>query len=246
MLTEAVRLPLAEGVKVTLIVQLPPATTELPQVLLWAKSPALVPVIAKLEILMAPLPLLLRVAVCAALLVPTDWFPKERLVGERPSSGAVPVPERLTACGLPMALSVMLTEAVRLPLAEGVKVTLIVQLPPAATELPQVLLWAKSPALVPVIARLEILMAPLPLLLRVAVCAALLVPTDCFPKERLVGERPSSGAVPVPERLTACGLPMALSVMLTEAVRLPLAEGLKVTLIVQLAPAATELPQLSV
>jgi hypothetical protein len=34
--------------------------------------------------------------------------------------------------------------------------------------------------------------------------------------------------------------------MLTQAVRLPLAEGLKVILIVQLAPAATELPQLSV
>jgi hypothetical protein len=34
--------------------------------------------------------------------------------------------------------------------------------------------------------------------------------------------------------------------MLTEAVRLPLAEGLKVTLIVQLAPAATELPHVLV
>jgi hypothetical protein len=33
----------------------------------------------------------------------------------------------------------MLTEAVRLPLAVGVKVTLIVQLAPAATELPQAL-----------------------------------------------------------------------------------------------------------
>jgi hypothetical protein len=33
----------------------------------------------------------------------------------------------------------MLTEAARLPLAEGVNVTLILQFPPAATELPQVL-----------------------------------------------------------------------------------------------------------
>jgi hypothetical protein len=33
----------------------------------------------------------------------------------------------------------MLTEAVRLPLAKGVNVTLMVQLPPAATELPHVL-----------------------------------------------------------------------------------------------------------
>jgi hypothetical protein len=36
-------------------------------------------------------------------------------------------------------LSVILTEAARLPLAEGVNVTLIVHFPPAATELPQVL-----------------------------------------------------------------------------------------------------------
>ena len=66
-------------------------------------------------------------------------MPKPRLVGETLTRAAVPVPERLTVCGLPLALSVMLTEAVRLPLAEGVNVTLIVQLAPAATELPHVL-----------------------------------------------------------------------------------------------------------
>ena len=49
------------------------------------------------------------------------------------------MPVRLTVCGLPVALSVMVTEAVRLPGAVGVKVTLMVQLPPAGTELPQVL-----------------------------------------------------------------------------------------------------------
>ena len=49
------------------------------------------------------------------------------------------MPERLTVCGLPLALSMMLTEAVRLPLAEGVKITLIVQWALAATELPHVL-----------------------------------------------------------------------------------------------------------
>ena len=67
-------------------------------------------------------------------------MPKARLVAERLTRAAVPVPERLTVCGLPLALSVMLTEAVRLPLAEGVKVTLMVQLAAAATELPHVLL----------------------------------------------------------------------------------------------------------
>jgi hypothetical protein len=59
------------------------------------------------------------------------------------------------------------TEAVRVPLAEGVKVTLMVQLAPAATELPQVLVWAKSPAFVPVTDTLEIARAELPELLMV-------------------------------------------------------------------------------
>jgi hypothetical protein len=48
-------------------------------------------------------------------------------------------------CGLPAALSEMLTAAVRVPVAVGVNVMLIVQLPPAATELPQVFVSEKSP-----------------------------------------------------------------------------------------------------
>jgi hypothetical protein len=99
--------------------------------------------------------------------VSTGWLSKERLVVERLAAGAVPVPLRLAVCGLPVALSVTLTEAVRLPLAEGVKVTLIVQVAPPATELPQLLLWAKSPALVPVSVTLVMLNVALPLLVRV-------------------------------------------------------------------------------
>jgi hypothetical protein len=96
-------------------------------------------------------------------------LPKETLLGERLAAGAVPVPVRLALWGLPLALSAMLTEAARLPLADGVKVTLMVQLAPAATELPQVLVWAKSLALVPVIVRLVILKLALPVLVRVRV-----------------------------------------------------------------------------
>jgi hypothetical protein len=93
------------------------------------------------------------------------------VLGEMPTVKLVlvPVPMRLTVCGLPLALSVTETEAVRVPLAEGVKVTLIVQLVPAATELPQVLVWAKSLALAPVSAMLVILNAALPELVRVIV-----------------------------------------------------------------------------
>ena len=91
-----------------------------------------------------------------------------------------PVPLRATDCGLLLALSVMETVALRLPLVVGVKVTLMVQFDPAASVLDpvgQVVVWAKSPALVP--ARLMLLMvrAALPLLVSVTVWAALVVLT---------------------------------------------------------------------
>jgi len=98
-----------------------------------------VPVIATLVMVNAAVPLLVRVTVWAELVVPRDWLPNATLVGERLTAGAVPVPERLTVCGLLGALSVKESEAVRLPVAVGVKVTLTVQLAPAATELPHVL-----------------------------------------------------------------------------------------------------------
>jgi hypothetical protein len=49
------------------------------------------------------------------------------------------VPDSGTVCGLPLALSEMLSTAVRVPRAEGENITAIVQLAPAATELPHVL-----------------------------------------------------------------------------------------------------------
>ena len=74
---------------------------------------------------------------------------------------------RLTVCGLPAALSVMLTEAMRVPGPEGVNVTLAVQVAPAASELPHVLVRVKSPALAPVTRMLVMLKAALPVLVAV-------------------------------------------------------------------------------
>src|SRR5512146_843544 len=147
-------------------------------------------------------------------------------------------------CGLPLALSLMLTEAVRVPVAVGVKVTLMVQLPLAATELPQVFVWAKSPELVPASEMPLIVRVLLPMLVRVTFWAVLLVPTAWLVKVRLAGDSVTVELTPVPVRLTVWGLPVALSAMLTEAVRVPVAVGVKVTLMGQLAPAATGLPQL--
>src|SRR2546425_6707724 len=80
---------------------------------------------------------------------------------------ASPVPVRLAACGLPLALSVMSRAAVRVPLAVGVNVTLIVHWAPAATEVPQLLVCPKSPLLVPVTATLLMLSVAVPVLERV-------------------------------------------------------------------------------
>jgi hypothetical protein len=115
-------------------------------------------------------------------------------MGERLMTGATPTPERPTVCGLPPALSVMVTDAVRLPLAVGVNITLIVQLPPAASELPHVFVCAKSPAFAPVIAMLDRLKPALPVLPRVTVWGALVEPTAWFPKARLAGERLALGS----------------------------------------------------
>src|SRR5579862_8070534 len=61
-----------------------------------------------------------------------------------------PVPESLAVCGLLVAVSVSVSVAWRTPLADGVNVTVTVQVVPGA-RLVQVLVCAKSEAFVPVI-----------------------------------------------------------------------------------------------
>jgi hypothetical protein len=167
---------------------------------------------------------------------------------DAPVAGAieksVAAPDSATDCGLPGALSVIVTAAIRLPAAVGLNVTLIEQLPPAATLAPQLSVLLKSPALAPPSTRLLILSAPFPLSVRVTLCGLLLEPATWLEKDRLLLDRLTAAAVtePVPDSATDCGLPAALSVIVTAAVRLPAAVGVKVTLMVQLPPAATLAP----
>ncbi len=77
------------------------------------------------------------------------------------------MPDRLTACGLPLALSVILSEAEQEPMIEGVNRTAIVQLPPATNDEPQVVTSVKSVASAPVKATLEMLKLAPPVLVRV-------------------------------------------------------------------------------
>lgn len=245
MLKLPVKAPPASGVKLTLIVQEPLAGTVLPQLFVCAKFP----LVAMLATVSARLPVLESVTACEPVVEFTGRAAKVSVVGERPASGAVPVPVRLTVCvllAMPLLLSVTVIVPVRVPAAVGVNVMLIVQLPPAATELPQVFVCAKSPAFVSVIAMLVMLKAPLPELLRVTGCTAPVVPRGWLPKVKTVAVRLATGLVPVPVRVTDCVLPVTpllLSVIVSVPLRVPFVVGVNVTLIVQLELDARLLPQ---
>ncbi len=150
-----------------------------------------------------------------------------------------PDPLRVTFCGLPIALSVIVTFADRFPAAVGVKVTPMLQLAPAATEPPQLFVWAKSPLLVPVTAILLMLSAVLPVLVRVTVCAALVVPTFSLPNVRPCRGKGYTGIDARPchvdqLRTTSCGVSNADVRRFSATVGL----GVNWSVIVQLAPAA--------
>jgi hypothetical protein len=73
------------------------------------------------------------------------------------------------------------------------------------------------------------------------------VDTSCVLKLRLeVLSETVAGATPVPLKATDCGLPAALSEIVTTPLAMPLACGVKETLIEQLAPPASETGQLLV
>src|SRR5438034_535273 len=239
-----VRAPEAVGVKVTLMVQFAPAAKvaglvgqALALVLVAAKSPEA----ANELIVKAAVPVFVSVTVIGALVVASGWLPKSRLVGANPTPGAVPFPLRENICGLPPASSASDSVPVRAPEAVGVKVTLMVQVPPAAKvaglvgqALAPVLVAAKSPEA----ANELIVKAAAPVFVSVTVIDALVVASSWLPKSRLVGANPTPGAVPFPLSVMICGLPPALSVSDSVPVRAPEAVGVKVTLMVQFAPAA--------
>ena len=85
-----------------------------------------------------------------------------------------PVPLNVTVCGLFPVLSAMIRLPVLVPPAVGLKVTEMLQVAPALTLVPQVLVWEKSPLAV----MLEMVKEALPVLVRVTVCAGLLTPTN--------------------------------------------------------------------
>jgi len=113
-----------------------PLTAMLPvQVLVCEKSDVTVPAIVMLVNVSAEVPVFFTVTVCL-LKVFSGTLANDRLAGDSVTTGnapALPVPVRFTECGLPVALSVTVTVAVRVPVATGEKVTAILQLNHAAS-----------------------------------------------------------------------------------------------------------------
>ena len=116
-------------------------------------------------------------------------------MAERLTAGAMPVPERLTVCGLPAALSANTIEAVRVPAELGLKVTVSLHWSEGASAEPQLLDRLKSPALDPLTSMLERVRLALPLLASVADKGALAMPTSWLAKSIVVGlkEKPAVG-----------------------------------------------------
>lgn len=162
-------------------------------------------------------------------------MPKERLVAERLAAGAVPVPERPTICGLPNAVSVIVSEPLRVPVDLGIKVKLIAQLAPAVTLDPQLFVWAKSP----LVAILAIVSATFLILVSVTVWALLVVPMICPANARLAGDTVREGfATPVADSATTVGELLALLTIEMLPVALPVLVGTKLALKVARPPPA--------
>ena len=137
MLRPPVYVPAASGLKITEIVQLAPGFTVVTQLLVWENPPPTV----MLEIFSEALPVLVSM-VLWALLVPTVTAGNVSEVGDKLTEGPVPVPDKATIWVLPVTaslLSVIVIAPGRAPVSVGVKITPMMQLLPAATEPPQLL-----------------------------------------------------------------------------------------------------------
>ena len=124
-------------------------------------------------------------------------------------------------------MSAIFTLPVLFPFAVGLNVTLIAQLAPAATVplLLQVVPLPLARAKFPLTVRVPRVSGVFPVFVKVTVLAALVVPTFCVAKLRLVALKLACGLITVRLRGINCGLPAALSVIVTVAVE---AVGLKI------------------
>jgi hypothetical protein len=155
------------------------AGREEPQLLVWAKAP----VIVMLVIVSAVVLLFASVEVSGALVVPIVVVGNVNFVGVT-ETPVTPLPLKVMVWGLFVALSVIVTAPVTIPVFVGVKVTEMVQFLPALRVVPQVFVCAKGAA----VAMLVIFRVAVPVLASVAFFMAVVLPTAWLPKLMLVVE----------------------------------------------------------
>lgn len=140
----------------------------------------------------------------------------------------------------------MATDPFTEPVSLGVKVTDSVQLADLASEPPQGVAPLPTAEKLALALMASIVIVPVPLLVTVMVLASLVAPMPVEEKVREVGlsfNGTLGPPVAAPVSPTVSGLNSLLLVMASAPLMLPLYCGVKVTVMVQLAPPASELPQ---
>ncbi len=230
--------PATDGVKTICNAQLLLTAIVVPHEFVAMVKPLLA---TTLEMVSGRPPLLVSVSVCGCDVRPTPVAVNVTVAGlnETPG-GATPTPLSATLCV--RNWSVTVSDAVRVPTAVGVNVTLIAQLEFAASEFPQLLVTLKSLEFPGVMDAVMSVSATPPAFVSTTCCAALVVVICCVAKVSDVVESVSvAGVSPTPFNC-AVWVP-TLSVMLSVPARAPLAVGVKVMESVQDVDAASELPQ---
>ncbi len=243
----AVNVPVAGGVKVIETLQAAESARLAPQLFAEiAKFAVLAPDMVMLFTLMGSDGPFVSVTVNGALVVLGAVGGNVRVEGETLALTTAPVPESATISGDP-AESVIVSVAVRGPVAVGSKLIAMVQLAETARLTPQVLpATAKSPAFGPEMTILLTLSAAVPPFVNATVCAELLVPITSTAKLRLPGFTVALSIAPNPESVTVCGLLLAPSMKTKLAVRALSADGVNVIPTVQVAAGARAEPHVLV
>jgi len=237
MFNVAVNVPFAPGVNNTLIVQLAPAASVpvglhiVPEVGSGVpKFSAFAPLIVKPAKVTLAVLVFVTVTLSGALVVPTVCDPNVKLLGVTVTVAAalVPVPVSVTVCGLPVALSVNVIVPVRVPVTVGLNV--IENTHGSASTAMLGHCASVAPAKSPLVVILVNVNGFPPVFDTVTICAGLVVPTAWLPNVNDVGVIPIVVLllVPVPAKITDCGLPVALSVNVIAPERVPVAVGVNV------------------
>jgi len=218
--------PIAAGENVTPTAQLAPAAMLAPHVLLAMAKFPLATILANAS---ATFWRFVTVTDFTELVLPIATVPKLRLLEEN-VTGALPVPERPTACGLVRALSVNVSVPAADPMAAGVKVTPTLQFAPAARLAPHVVLAIAKLPLATMLAKLS---GTLRRFVTVTLLTALVLPIATVPKFRLLDEN-VTGALPVPASVTVW-VPASSTIVIVPAAA-PSEVGVNDTEIVHDAP----------